>query len=279
MATTDPTKTGTEPTASVPVEIPAAILSAPATMDVDGMIAELEKVGIENPQDLSGKLEAGAQSGRLAQLLGDERQRSQGLEAQVAELQRQPAPQPQQDEFDTPAGQPIDLEAAIERGSTAAVRKELDRRDQATVQAHQQNLARWNHIQNDKRYPLVKKVWEAKLKDPNLVLQIQNGMVDVLQVYQETVLDYFEGVSKRSLDTIKQLHGSGGIKPPHLEDGSRVPTNIVSTTDDGTVPESVKKMKELQKKVDGGYLPSDEEQMELMDSLIFAPAAAPPVSK
>ena len=276
MATTKP-KTDDQLTTSAPVTLSApAILSAPATMDVDGMIAELEKVGIENTQDLAGKLEAGAQSGRLAQLLGDERVRSQNLEAQVAELQKPPAtPAQEPDPFDAPAGQPIDLEAAIAKG----VNTVLDKRDQATLQAHQHNLAKWNHIQNDKRYSLVKKVWEAKLKDPNLVLQIQNGMVDVLQVYQETVLDYFEGVSKRSLDTIKQLHGGGGIKPPHLEDGGRVPTNIVSTADGGEIPEAVKKMRELQAKVDKGYLPTDEEQMELMDSLIYAPAAAAPVSK
>ena len=150
----------------------------------------------------------------------------------------------------------------------------MDKRDQATLQAHQQNLVKWNHIQTDKRFPLVKEVWEAKLKDPNFVMQVQNGMVDPLAAYQETVLDYFEGVSKRSLDTIKQLHGGPGIQVPHTETGERVPTNLVSTDPSTDVPDSVKKARALKEKTDKGYMMTDEEEMDVIDSLLHAPVAS-----
>lgn len=246
---------------------PAPAKETPPAVDVDGLISELEKAGVASPQDLTNKLEASAQSGRLAQLLGDERKRSQNLETQVAEMQRMAVPK--QTMYDDPfeqAEQPIDLESAMER----SVNKVLDRRDKAALQAHQQNLAKWNQIQSDKDYGLVKDVWEGHLKDPNFALQIQNGMVDPYLAYNETVRGYYKGMAQQSLDVIKQLRGGSGIPPPHVETGERVPTNIVSTTG-GEEPDSVKRTRELKGKVEKGHQLTSDEELEIIDSLLHAP--------
>lgn len=262
----DEDKTKSEPTS---LEEPTPTTTEPTQpVDVDGMISELEKVGVSNPEDLSKKLEASQQSGRLAQLLGDERKRVQDLEDTVAKLQTQPQ-QPQtsyEDPFDAPSGQPIDLEAAIARG----VDKVLTDREQKQTAVQQANLRRWNQINSDKDYHLVRDVWEEKLKDPNFVMQVQQGMVDPYGEYIETVRGYYKGVAQRSLKTIQQLHGGGETTPPHVETGERVPTNIVSEGGEA-VPDSIKRTRELKEKVDKGYVLEEQDEKDIIDSLMFAP--------
>ena len=241
------------------VEEPAAV-KKPA-VDVDGLVAELAKFGVENVSDLSGKLEAGTQAGRLAQLLGDERKRTESLEAQ---LRAQPAHAPKQDFMDYGEGQTIDIEAAIERNVTKSVKAVLDAEKAAQHNTHQANLQKWNHIQQDTNFGLVKEVWEAKMKDPNLVYKIQNNMVDPVQEYNNTVVGYMKKLLKQSHDTIKTMQG--GPKPaPHTERGERMPANMVSETPSGTDAE--KRRAELKAKTDKGHVLSSEEELEIIDTI------------
>lgn len=233
-------------------------------VDVDGMIAELEKVGVKNPQELTNKLEASAQAGRTAQLLGIERGKVEQLESQVAELQKQPPGQTYEDPLDAPAGQPIDLEAAIAKGVSSV----LDKRDKVALEAQQQNLAQWNQIQGDRDYGLVKEVWERKLKDPNFVLKIQNNMISPYNEYIETVRSYYKGIAQRSLETIKTLSGTTP-SVPHVETGERTPGNIVSETPSEAVTETSKKRAELAEKTAKGYQMTEQDELDIIDSLIM----------
>lgn len=266
-----------EPTKVEPpkVEEPAA----EPKIDVEGLMAELEKAGVTDTKALTGKLDAGAEAGHLAQLLGDARSgeraeqvKRQNAEAQVAELQKRLTAEPGVDPFE-PTGQTMDLQSEIVKGVNAA----LNERDAAAQKVQQYNLAQWNRIQTDKDYHLVQEVWEKKQKDPNFVMKIQNRMVDPFEEYQETVRGYYKGIAQQSLETIKQLRGD--VPPiPHVETGGRVPTNIVSEDHSTDMTETEKKRKELAVKVEKGHQLTEEEEMDVIDSLLTdSPIAGAPI--
>ena len=249
------------------VELPIAeepkpeVKAEESKTNVDDLIAELERVGIENSQQLQGKLDAGAQAGRLAQLLGDEKKLAAEYKAELEKLKVQPS----REEWDMPESRPIDIEAVVGK----SISQEFSRRDTAARQAQEASVTAYNTITNDPNFHLVEDIWNEKVKDASYIYQAQTGQVDPVRDFQGTVVDYYKNVTKRSLETIKELRG-GPQPAPHIETGeTHSPANIVST--DATVPDSVKKMKELQKKVDKGYLPTDDELVDMIDSVAFAP--------
>jgi len=230
------------------------------TIDVDSLVSELEKAGITNTDELSGKLRASQETGRLAQLLGDERKRTADYEARLRELENKPAPK-QQDFMDYGEGQTIDIESAIER----SVSKVINREKEAQRIAQEQNLKKWNFIQSDKDYNVVKDVWENKLKDPNFVYQVQSGAIDPVQNYNETKIDYYKTLLQKSHETLKTLHGTGKVAPPHLETGERSSANVVSETP--SITEAEKRRAALKEKTDKGHILTTEEELELIDTI------------
>ena len=105
---------------------------------------------------------------------------------------------------------------------------------------------------------IVQPIWEEKLKDPNFLFQVQQGMANPVKEYNKVVRGYYKGIAKRSVDTIKTLQGKSGIQTPmHVEGGDRVQQ---------LPPELSKgeeRLKELQKKANKGTLSGDEEMEAL----------------
>ena len=247
-----------EPNVELPREEPK---EAETEVDVDGLMAELTKAGIENPQQLQGKLDAGSEVGRVAQLLGDERKRSRDLEAEIAQLQAAPV----KDEFDySQENRPIDIEAAIEK----SVGNVLDARDAKARKAQEKSYAAWNKIQTDEDYHLVKEVWEEKLKDPGFVMKIQNGSINPVDEYTSTLRKYYKTLLKQSHETITTMKG-GDLKPPHVETGERTPANLVSEGDKDISAER-KFLDAMAVKVAKGYIPTEDEEILIAEATIKA---------
>lgn len=229
---------------------------------VDDLIAELERAGVTNAEDLSGKLRAGSEAGRLAQLLGDERKRSELLQQKLENTGAKPPPQ--QDFMDYPEGQTIDIETAIAKG----VNKVLDKREAKAREVQQRSIEAWNRIQTDEDYHLIKDVWEEKLKDPGFVFKVQSGQIDPVSEYQSTLRGFYKTLLKKSHETITTMKG-GDLKPPHVETGGPTPTNIVSETE--AEPAGIKRLKEIKEKVDSGHVMSQEEELSVIDSIFDSP--------
>ena len=247
-----------EPNVELPKEEPK---EAETEVDVDGLMAELTKAGIENPQQLQGKLDAGSEVGRVAQLLGDERKRSRDLEAEIAQLQAAPV----KDEFYySQENRPIDIEAVIEK----KLGNVLDARDAKARKAQEKSYAAWNQIQTDEDYHLVKEVWEEKLKDPGFVMKIQNGSLNPVDEYTSTLRKYYKTLLKQSAETITTMQG-GKLKPPHVETGERTPANLVSEGDKDTSAER-KLLDAMAVKVAKGYIPTEDEEILIAEATIKA---------
>lgn len=243
------------------VEEPKAA-EAKKEVDVDGLMSALEAAGVTNPEDLEGKLRAGSEVGRVAQLLGDERKRTSELETRLRELESRPAPR-QRDDWDLPQeGQTVDIESAIER----SVDKVFTKREQAQRQAQEAQIKAWNQIQSDEDYGLVKDVWEEKLKDPNFVYKIQSGMINPVDEYTKTLRQFYKGLLKQSHETITTLRG-GPKEPPHVETGERTP-NLVSEDKDTTAERQF--LDKMGEKVRKGYVPTEEEEALIAEATLVA---------
>uniref|UniRef100_A0A6H1ZTY1 Uncharacterized protein n=1 Tax=viral metagenome TaxID=1070528 RepID=A0A6H1ZTY1_9ZZZZ len=252
-----------EPKEELPfVEEPAAVVAAVAPpkpeVNVDELVAELERAGVTNAQELQNKFKASSESGRLAQLLGEERKHARELQAKLEQLANRPAQVPD----DIYSERPIDIESVVER----SLEKALTTREIKAQKMQEANIASWNQIQTDEDYGLVREIWEAKLKDPNFVFRIQSGMVDPVREYTQTVRGYYKNMMKKSVDTIRQLKGGvPAASPPHIESGERIPSNIVS--EDPTSGKR-KKFDEFKKKATEKGVLTPEEELDLLDALL-----------
>lgn len=228
------------------------------------LIAELERAGVSTVSELDGKLTASREAGNLANQLGTARGEIAELKAMIANQQVQtPASEKTYGQEET------DLDSLIGK----AVKKEIraDRDEQTTLnrQAQQSSLTMWNAIQNDPDYDLVKEVWEEKTKNPNFGFKVQQGLLNPYKEFTDTVREYYKGIAKRSVDTIKQLQGKGETPVPHIEEGGRVATNLISGTP--SQPGEVEAtLKEKRDKAEKGKL-TYEDELDIVGTLFKAP--------
>lgn len=226
--------------------------------DVDALIAELEKAGVTNTEQLQNKLSVTKEYGNVVNQLGDARAEIR----QLREMLQSGQQKRRVDDFGMDnTSQDVDLAGLINK-----VMEERDIKKARQQQEYSKAVvATWNKIQNDQDYGLIKEVWEKKMSDPNFVFMIQNGQVNAIDEYHNTVREYYKGIAKRSVETIKTLAGGSKIKAPHVESGNaRVPGMKVN--DDKTAQQE--KIEELTDKVNKGKtLTIDEELDALMASL------------
>jgi len=247
----EPTEAPTTPEEKPEEKVEVKEDKTPAT-DVDGLIAELEKAGVSQPEELKNKFVAAKEAGNLANQLGTARAEIAELKILVQSQSRQP-----KNEYDyEPDSGSVDLEEVIGRA--------LDKREQARMkkqaEAQQAVLGMWNEIQSDDDYSLVKPVWEEKLKDSNFLFQVQQGMVNPVKEYNNVVRGYYKGIAKRSVDTIKILQGKGSDiqTPMHVEGGDRVQQLPQEPTKED------ERIKELKEKANKGTL-TEQEELEAVD--------------
>jgi len=226
-----------------------AKVEAPTT-DVNALIAELEKAGVTNPEQLQGKLVASREAGNLSNQLGDARR-------EIAELRDMLTSRPREEtnEFESYNDESADLRSIL--------RQEIEahdlRKTKIQIETQKKVNAMWGEIQGDEDYHLVKEVWEGKLKDPDFVFQIQQGQTNPVKAYNNVVRTFYKGIAKKSLDTIKTLQSGGSITTPHVEDGETGTPSIPGVT--GKPPKGDDVIKQLGEKLDKGELLTEDEEL------------------
>ena len=203
-------------------------------VDVDALIAELEKAGVTNTEALHNKLAVTKEYGKVVNMLGE-------LKAENRQLKEMLESKPAPGDFDysETSGSP-DLADIIN--------KVLDKRDamkaQQQAQYNKAVLEMWNEIQSDQDYELIKDVWEEKTRDPNFIFMVQQGQVNPVKEYNKMVREYYKGIAKRSVETIKVLSGKEKVKPPYVESGNARVPGIESKNEESDQEKKLKGMKE-----------------------------------
>jgi hypothetical protein len=252
------------------------------SIDVDSFLKTMEEFGVNNLEDLSGKLDASTRYGQMANQLGDERAKVQSLEQRLQQLETRPV-QPQQnlsldDAMDYGAGT-VNIEDVMGR----VIDKKLDAREQRAIEqqkrASKAYIEAHNRIVNDKNFKHVKDIWDNKMADPNFQFQVSQGIINPVEAYRDMVDEFKDGLILKGYETVKQLkEGSTGVTPPHLEAGETPSQgNLVSTEEEADpgkkiINEKRKKLEEsIGKSPQGGTL-THEDELDVIDSIgIFAP--------
>ena len=244
--------------------------------EIGALMETLEKAGVRDVKTLEGKLQASQQTGNLANQLGDTRAEITRLTGLLQERESRPAPRRQEnlDDFNLDnygEGQQFTLED-VKKASAESVEEVLTRREQQQAQAQRQVYETWNAIQSDPDYSLVKEVWEAKLKEPDFVYKIGQGLANPLTEYNETVRVFLKGLIKQSHGTINQLRGGPPpVNQPHVEtSGSRgQPQNLVNEGGVEETPQQ-KRQRDMLRRTDKGESFTDDEIIDTFDDVIDA---------
>ena len=248
-----------EPQIDKPVEEP--VVEPPAgEIDVEGIMAKLSELDKTTPQAIDGMATASKESGRLAQLLGDERKRNEQLQAELNQSRN--APQPKTNDFDIDnyqEGQPIDIEKAVE----SAVEKVVSKREKIATEANQRSFAEQQSILTDKNYkvPEIRAAFEAVRNDPATVMQLQTGQITLSGLWHNVKDSYKDNLLAESRKVIDSLSGKSPA-PTHLERGGQTPENLVQGQPKGDA--KAERIKELKDKVAKGGTLSEEEELDVI---------------
>ena len=233
-------------------------------VNAQALLETLNKMHVTEPEQLEGKFNALKEYGNMTRILGEVRNENAELKEMLHKMQSQPV---QKVNFEE--GQTLNLGDEIRRN----LRAELDAKERETFERQQKIRKEVSEavitITNDEDYPHVQKLWESKMT-PETIFRINNGQLNPIKLYQDTVRSYYREIAKQSRDVILNLTGKGKVAAPHVEQGEQVPTNLVSGTHSDP---NAKEIEKFTAQVNKGKLPSDEEYVEIFQK--FFPRRPP----
>jgi len=198
-----------------PVETPVEAPEVKPEDKAAELLQALEAVGIDSPEKVQSTYQASAQTGQMANLLGEERKRAQQLEQRLAQLEQQ-SRQPRQDDYGYYDTQQNTASLTADQVEAAA-RKVLGEYVQSQQQAQMATAHEFSRIQSDQDYPAVRSIWERHLQNPNVQLALQSGQTNLQDQYNTVVRGYYKGLLMQSKETIQGYVQKGQPTPPHME--------------------------------------------------------------
>jgi hypothetical protein len=234
-----------------PVEEPAEKPKEEKKVDVEGLIAQLEKVNLTDPDKLKGKLKNAA---GFSAVQAEKDRLAHEIELMRSEMnQLKSNNRVNMDDYDFQE-KPVDLEKTIEsvldRRDAKRERQQLERQ-KAQMQAYQK-------ITGSKYWNDVRPLFETKMQDPETNMQVQLGQLDPKELYHECEIEYFKDLSQKSLEAL-QLSSSNKVAPPHVENSARTPVQETDSRDDKQ--KKIDALREKAKQPNGLH---QDDQMEML---------------
>ncbi len=221
--------------------------------EVMGMLKQFE---INSPEKVENVVKASQQTGRMAQLLGEQRETNRQLMAKLEALEKKGMPQSYQAN-DGYEEKPIDLEGTIEN----VLSRFWTKKQQEQAQMTQQQWAAFNEIQTDDDYLLVKDAWDNYVRQPDVAYSFQSGTSDPVKEYNKFVRKFQRKLLHRTRGLLEQVTtGTKKKTPPHVEQGTNVPPMPEEPTD------FMEKKKAIQEKYRGKA--TDDGVSELLKELL-----------
>lgn len=221
--------------------------------EVMGMLKQFE---INSPEKVENVVKASQQTGRMAQLLGEQREINRQLLTKLEAIEKAG----KQQSYHATEGyeeKPIDLEGTIEN----VLSRFWNKKQQEQAQMTQAQWAAFNEIQSDEDYNLVKDAWDQYVRQPDIAYGFQTGGRDPVKEYNKFVRTFQRKLLQRTRGLLEQVTtGTKKITAPHMEQGTNVPEMPTEPTD------FMEKKKAIQKKYKGR--PSADGISELLKEMI-----------
>ena len=228
---------GVSPVVEEPTQEPTdngAGQTADSGVNVNELLETLKGLNVETPQDVINMATASQQTGRVNNLLGEERRARQQLEAQVMaltqQLQTRHSPEPDYYGDSSASVNPAQIEDAVTKAITK-LQMEQNR-------AQQEATARWiadeNRIESDRDYNAVKQVWNTIKESGPVRQRLATGQSNLWDEYNNVRLSWYRGIAEKSKTAIETLTKSKGSKtPPHMESGDAQSVHRDTDEEDG----------------------------------------------
>ena len=228
-------------------------VETPNTEDVQSelneVLAELKKIGVETPEQVQNLHTAASQTGKAFNDVGYYKQRVKELE----EAMRKPH---RNDEYDYDGQTPIDL-----RGEVKSVLKEFwTEQNEAQRKANEAAMQEYASVRGDQDYQLIGDVFEQHMRKPETQYALNSGQTSASQEYNKMVRSYYRKIAQKSRDAIEKIQGLNMQKsaPPHVEKGTAMQPKLPE--DD----EKAEKIKQVKKQWTG----TDDDIDRMLDALI-----------
>ena len=195
------------------------------TDEVAELIGQLDRIGVRNAADVTNIATAAAQAGKLANMLGEERNRSAQLQQQLQELALKVASMsnavPQVDEWGQPRAAGVDLGQLVKNAVRTTFKEEVI---EPQLKAKEQFYQAMNYIQNDDDYTVVKDIFEKHVSSPKVQQALGNQETNIVEEYNRVVKRFYRGIAEQSRDVLKKITDKGGVVPgstsaPFMEQG------------------------------------------------------------
>ena len=228
---------GTEPTTE-PMQLAegageGAAPTEPAQVDIDSLVATLDKIGVRDAQHLEGLHHSAQAQGRTGQELGQARQQIDHLMQEVERLKNAPARQP--DPYHDPyaEGQSVDIQAIVKSAVREEIRPQLRNFYQDEVIGPQQasSQAYWRDVEtaeSSEYFAMVEPEYRAHMAQPATQRALAQGQTSHTNELNKLVGAKFKEIAqnlKSAAGLVKQ-HAPPGTQPPHLETGTPAPEHL-----------------------------------------------------
>jgi hypothetical protein len=204
------------------------------TVDLDALVATLDKIGVRDAQHLEGLHRTAQAHGPTANELGQARQQIENLQREVEMLKRGPTPR-QQDPYADPyaEGQPIDLRSEVRAAVREEIRPELRNFYQDEVMKPQQASAEayWRDVEgaeSSEYFPMVEQEYREHLSKPAIQRALAQGRTSHTNELHKLVGAKFRELGQNLKSAANLLKGQQpqGATPPHMETGQIAPDRL-----------------------------------------------------
>lgn len=211
------------------------------------LLAELEKLGVKKPEQLTGMAVASEQSGKLANMLGEIRRENQELKRMLQEQQSRRVET--QDPYGNPA--PVDIGKVVEDAVGKFYQKNILEPQQRAQSEFQQHL---QEVQEDDHYHILGTQFEQYVANPKVTYSLQTGQTSLAKEYRRFKDRYFTNLLGKVTENYKSLLETGakpsGVKtPPHMESGES--TNYVPPEANPDVKDKLKEVRAKSRGTEG----------------------------
>lgn len=201
------------------------------------LLEQLNSLNLDSPEKIQNTFNASQQAGRLAQLLGTEKETVRQLQERMTAMERQQRqPDYTQEGF---VGESIDLRKTIQE----VMRGEINNYVTSQREAQTAAMREYAGLQSDPDYSLIQQVWEKHVANPNVQMNIQSGNTTLTNEFNKVKIAYYKGIAMNSKDVLQGLINktTASAKSVHMETGD---TSTTPLPDKDTREEALDRIKQ-----------------------------------
>ena len=219
------------------------------------LVEELEKLGVNNPQELHNMANASSQAGKAWNQVGDLRKQNEMLQQKLDQILS--AQQRPQDPYAD--GDSIDLGKLIETKLDSFWSKKTSEQQEAEARYY----GELSEVQNHPKFQAVEGMFQKHIATPRVQAMLRQGQTSLVKEFHNVKDTYMDELVRRSYNLHKNQMTPKESKPPHVESGETHTPNIPQGNE-----ERQENLKRTVKARADGTLSSDDSLQKIVNEFL-----------